>query len=299
MGSSRLRQLRYEDSEQVAALYAQAFGEWRRLDAEEIRSWLRNEELKPEFLRVLEVDGRVVGYGDIELHESEIALDIAAPGHWEPFLDWAEEIGHARGTPRVRVYFPADHELAEIVRRRGYRLWRSSYTMETTLDNSTQAMLPDGLHLQAYRPDIDETQLRAAINDAFADDPFHHHLSASGFRENYLKARGFEPSLWMLAWNGTELAGFVLAYPQREGDTKLGWISDLGVRTPWRHRGLGEALLRAAFRELHARGLRRVGLGVDTENVSGALRLYERVGMRAVSRADNWVLDLPSLPKSH
>jgi mycothiol synthase len=299
VGSSGFRQLRHEDAEQVAALYAQAFGEWRRLDAEEIRSWLRNEELKPELLRVLEIDGRVAGYGDIELHENEIALDVAAPGHWGLFLDWAEETGHARGMPRVRAYFPADHELAQIVRRRGYRLWRSSFTMETSLDSSTRVMLPDDIHLRTYRPEIDETQLRAAINDVFADDPFHHYLSPSRFREFYLKGRGYDPSLWMLAWDGTELAGFVLAYPQREGDTKLGWISDLGVRMPWRHRGLGEALLRAAFLELHARGLRRVGLGVDTENVSGALRLYERVGMHAVSRADNWVLDLPNLPESH
>jgi ribosomal protein S18 acetylase RimI-like enzyme len=39
--------------------------------------------------------------------------------------------------------------------------------------------------------------------------------------------------------------------------------------------------------------VRRVGLGVDTENETGALRLYERVGMRAVRQGDNWTLDLP------
>ena len=55
--------------------------------------------------------------------------------------------------------------------------------------------------------------------------------------------------------------------------------------------GLGEALLRAAFAELFARGRRRVGLGVDTENVTGALRLYERVGMRPIERNDNWSLE--------
>jgi ribosomal protein S18 acetylase RimI-like enzyme len=96
----------------------------------------------------------------------------------------------------------------------------------------------------------------------------------------------------LLAWDGAELAGFVLAFPEHLGDVKLGWIASLGVRPRWRGRGLGESLLRAAFRELHAKGLRVVGLGVDSANETGALRLYERVGMRVVRRADNWVLDL-------
>ena len=61
------------------------------------------------------------------------------------------------------------------------------------------------------------------------------------------------------------------------------------MRKPWRRRGLGETLLRAAFRELYLRGRRRVGLGVDAENVTGALRLYERVGMHVMRRGDNWV----------
>jgi ribosomal protein S18 acetylase RimI-like enzyme len=64
------------------------------------------------------------------------------------------------------------------------------------------------------------------------------------------------------------------------------------VRVPWRRRGLGEALLRSAFDALHARGFRRAGLGVDAENATGAVALYERAGMHVVRRADNWVLDL-------
>ena len=62
----------------------------------------------------------------------------------------------------------------------------------------------------------------------------------------------------------------MLANTERVGDPELGWIGTLGVRPAWRRRGLGEALLRAAFAELFARGRRRVGLGVDTENVTGA-----------------------------
>jgi len=84
----------------------------------------------------------------------------------------------------------------------------------------------------------------------------------------------------------------VLAYPEHPGEPDLGWVESLGACPKWRRRGLGEALLSSAFRALHQRGLRQVGLGVDAENPTGALRLYERVGMRKVRQGNNWVLDL-------
>jgi mycothiol synthase len=162
--------------------------------------------------------------------------------------------------------------------------------METGLDDDPppSPVFPAGITVRPYRVD-DEEMLRDALNDAFAHDPFFHEVSPSAFREFYLRARGFDPALWLLAWDGDELAGFVLAYSERVGEPGLGWIGSLGVREPWRRRGLGEALLRSAFAALHERGFRRVGLGVDTENETGALRLYERVGMRAARRGDNWV----------
>ena len=56
MSSSLLRPLRTDDAERVAALFDEAFGAERTVDAEEIRSWLRNEELEPDWLRVLEAE---------------------------------------------------------------------------------------------------------------------------------------------------------------------------------------------------------------------------------------------------
>jgi ribosomal protein S18 acetylase RimI-like enzyme len=70
------------------------------------------------------------------------------------------------------------------------------------------------------------------------------------------------------------------------GDPAFGWVEVLGVGRPWRGRGLGLALLRHAFVEFAARGATRVGLGVDAENTTGAVRLYERAGMQPVRRQD-------------
>lgn len=288
-----LRELRTGDAAEVAELFRSVYGESRLVDADEVASWVENEELDPAWLRVLEVDGRIVGYGDIQIMGDAVAADIAAPSHWETFSDWAEESGRTGGAKQVRLFLPAGHELEAAVQRRGYRLWRSSFTMEVTLgDEVPEAQsLPEPFELRRYRPK-DAESVRTALNEAFSNDPFHHEVTATSFREFYLRARGFDPSLWLLAWDGGELAGFLLAYPERGGERDLGWVNVLGVRSQWRRRGLGEALLRRSFRDLHARGLRRVGLGVDTENLSGAVRLYERVGMHVVRQGNNWTLDL-------
>jgi mycothiol synthase len=256
-------------------------------------SWFRNEELDSDWLRVLEVGGRTVGYGDIWIDDGEVAIEVAAPGHWHVFFDWAEGRARAECVGRVRAFFPAGHELEALVKRRGYRLWRSAYTMNVGFREvpPEAPSFPQGVELRAYRPG-DAVTLRASLNEAFAGDPFFREVTPSRFREFYLGGRGFDPSLWLLAWIGDELAGFALTFPERPGEPELGWVQSLGVGQRWRRHGIGEALLRAAFGALHARGLRRVGLGVDAENESGALRLYERVGMSVVRRDDNWVLDL-------
>lgn len=291
MSSSPLRELRPEDAEAVAALFGEAYGDARALDAGEIRSWLANEELQPAWLRVLEDGGRVVGYGDIGFMGDELALDVAAPGHWDVFFEWAEDEARTRGLAQVRTNPPAGHEVTDVCRARGYRYWRSSFTMEIELEVPVAGALPGGFELRPYRA-RDAEDLMRALDDAFAEDPFWHPITPSNFREFYLRARGFDPELWLLAWHEDKLAGFALTYPERGGDETLGWIETLGVRAPWRRRGLGGALLGVAFERLYGRGLRRVGLGVDAENATGALGLYERSGMRRVRQTDNWVLDL-------
>jgi mycothiol synthase len=291
MTSFPLRELRAEDADAVAALFVGTFGDARKLDAEEIRTWVRNTELRDEWLRVLEADGRIVGYGDIWPHDDALDLDVAAPGQWEAFFDWAEAEARERGIPEVRVQVPHGHELAQVAAARGYEAWRFSYTMEIDLADRPTPVVPDGFELRTYE-DRDAEAVRTTVNEAFVEDPFSQEATEEVFREFFLGGRGFDPALWVLAWDGDELAGSALSYPVHGSDTELGWVANLAVRPPWRRRGLGEALLLSAFARLYDRGLRRVGLGVDSQNVTGALRLYERVGMRKVQQSDTWRLSL-------
>lgn len=95
--------------------------------------------------------------------------------------------------------------------------------------------------------------------------------------------------VWCLvAEDGGEIAGISVCRPEREGRPDMGWVGTLAVRKPWRRRGLGLALLLHSFRELRSRGRKRVGLGVDGENTTGAVRLYQRAGMRVARRRDTY-----------
>ena len=133
----------------------------------------------------------------------------------------------------------------------------------------------------------------AALNDAFSEDPAWQEVTPARFKGAVPRSASTSiPALWFLAWDGDELAGFALDYPQLGTEVGLGHVNWLGVRKPWRRRGLAEALLRQSFRELYARGKRRTALGVDAQNVTGALRVYERVGMHAMHRFGTWQKDL-------
>jgi mycothiol synthase len=102
----------------------------------------------------------------------------------------------------------------------------------------------------------------------------------------------FHPDLWQLAWHGSELAGALIAGPDADEDPSLGHVELVGVRRSFRRRGIGEALLRTSFAQFHSRGHRGVALEVDTESITGATRLYERLGMRSEPRFAAWEKEL-------
>ncbi|MEP6893649.1 MAG: GNAT family N-acetyltransferase, partial [Gaiellaceae bacterium] len=104
----------------------------------------------------------------------------------------------------------------------------------------------------------------------------------------HVEASLVDSSLQFLAWDGDEIAGVCLCAPHQSLQPGFGWVDVLGVRPPWRRRGLALALLTHAFEELRVRGFARVGLGVDAESTTGALELYEQAGMHVAKREDTF-----------
>ena len=241
-------------------------------------------------------DGTIAGYADLGGGEGDGAplwLDLRLlPGHADAgtaLLAAMEARAAERGWPHVPLRsfaLAADGTAHALFAANGYRVIRRSYQMEVELAHPpVEPVWPDGLRPRAFLPGTDDERVYEAQMDAFADHwEFHRQPFAEWCHWGF--SPPFDPSLWFLVEDGDEVAAVCLCSPRRGEEPGLGWVSVLGVRPPWRRRGLATALLLHAFHELRARGCERVGLGVDAENVTGAVALYESVGMRQARRSE-------------
>jgi mycothiol synthase len=156
-----------------------------------------------------------------------------------------------------------------------------------TLDDIPDAPLPDGLELRPVEP----AQHRAIV---LADDEaFRDHWEPRDFTESSFKAlfekEELTTDLWVVAWDGDEVAGSVQTWiwpheNERLG-VKRGWLDSISVRRPWRRRGLARAMTAEALRRLKVVGIEDAMLGVDAENPTGALGLYEGLGFEVDQRS--------------
>jgi mycothiol synthase len=224
-------------------------------------------------------------------------------GTW--LLGWAEQRAmrvltdlpaELRFAPRVGTYREAGKP-KKLFEDSGYRHIRSSYTMLIEMDAPVpEAVFPEGITLRTYNPETDIEAVYRAVNDSFrdhfghVDEPFEEGLKR--FRHFVLEYEGFDPTLLFIAMDGDEIAGINICRSRSYDDPEMGWVGTLGVRRAWRKRGLGLALLRHSFNEFYRRGRRKVGLGVDAQNLTGALRLYENAGMHVHQAFDLYEKEL-------
>jgi ribosomal protein S18 acetylase RimI-like enzyme len=136
-------------------------------------------------------------------------------------------------------------------------------------------IFPAGIELQPFIKDEHGVAVWQADNEAFRDHWGSHDRTYEEWSHGKFGNPNFDPTLWMIAWDGNEVAGF----SQNRLRKGIGWIGTIAVRRPWRGKGLGIALLRHTFGEFYKRGTTTIGLGVDSANLTGATRLYQRAGM--------------------
>lgn len=169
----------------------------------------------------------------------------------------------------------------------GFEPIRWYFTMRRpTLDDILDAPLPDGLELRPVTPDLYRA-IWDADNEAFRDHWQAREPEESDFTSLFAKA-DLDTSLWAVAWDGDEIAGSVQPWIWRDENRELGvqrgWIEHISVRRPWRRRGLGRALTAEGLRRLRAAAMTEAMLGVDAENPTGALGVYERLGFQVHQR---------------
>jgi mycothiol synthase len=179
---------------------------------------------------------------------------------------------------------------AALLEHHGYELVRTFLKMGIELDEEPpEPQLPDGIVLETMRPGT-EREIYDASEEAFRDHWDHVPHDYDEWREWNFSRESFDPTLWLVAYDGDEIAGISLNH--FDGGDEA-WVNVLAVRRPWRRHGLGLALLLTSFRDFRRRGIARAALGVDSENPTGATRLYERAGMHVVREEKAYAKEIP------
>ena len=267
------------------------------VDEPELRNWLTNPSGEIEFGLLEDDAGTAIGYVDVYGAESapdRAWLDARVPPRAATdetiaaLVDWGEANALGRGRTLFRAGVTAGEPLEAELQARGYRPIRHSFRMRIDLDSPPPASTwPEGIAVHTPEGG-EERAVFDALQDAFRDHWEFTPDQFEDFMHSMVGAEDFDPSLWFVARDGDEIAGVALCRPSAAGQPGVGWVEDLGVRRKWRRRGLGLALLLHSFGAFWQRGTRTVALGVDGENTTGAVRLYERAGMHAEHRLDHY-----------
>ena len=255
---------------------------------------------------LVEVDGSVIAASGVERAVRDgvptyeiwgvVHPDVRRRGLGTALMGWS--LGHARvratrEDPGARVNvgtFSQDNEIAHraLIARAGLQPVRQFFLMRRpNLADIPDASIPEGLEVR----EVSEDQRRAifeAENEAFRDHWGHRELDDGDYIATYARSE-LDTGLWVVAWDGDEVAGVVQTWVWGEENERLGvkrgWLEHISVRRPWRRRGLATALTAASLVKLREAGMDEAMLGVDSQNENGALGLYERLGFSLYSRA--------------
>ena len=182
----------------------------------------------------------------------------------------------AAGTPTLLASFSAEEEARAQVEAAGFSFARVFWHMERPIDASFHAVPPpDGVTIRPYVAGDDDRLGWRLLDEAFAGHFGMDPMRYEDYVHDVLDSEDWDPSLVAIGELDGKPAGIVTGYLIE----RIGWIGDLGVLEASRGRGVGRALLEHGFTLLAARGAPRIQLNVDSENATGATRLYEAAGM--------------------
>ncbi len=206
-------------------------------------------------------------------------------------LHWTEaraaEVARVDGRPPTRALtaWPDEDQVGAtaLYASEGYEIVRYGYLMVRDLADAIPDLpIPDGLEIRPVIP-ADHHRIWEADEEAFRDHWGRAERTEADF-DRWFAMPEIDTRLWRVAWDGDEVAGSVMPFIFPTDNELLGmrrgWLEHISTRRPWRRRGLASALIADSLRALRDAGMTEAALGVDAENVTGALRLYESLGFR-------------------
>lgn len=274
---------------------------------EQLRAEWRDEDFHPETDAWLAVsrDGRIAGYAAISQHlyvrvraDVRVHPDFRGRGIGTHLLALAEQrarefvpLAPLEAQVMLQTWHHHNNQGARLlIEAAGFVSIRHTWVMRIEMaEEPPQPEWPEGVSLRPFDPEGDARAVFEAADEAFQD----HWGHLPGKFEDWYRYRianrdDFDPSLWFIAWDGEQVAGVSLCGYYLAN----GIVDTLGVRRPWRKLGLGMALLRHSFGEFYRREVSIVDLGVDSQNLTGATRLYERAGMHILMSYDLYEKEL-------
>lgn len=282
---------------------------------------LTNSDLVRDMVIVERVGepARIVGYARVEWRDLTdgtrsfpsiivIAPEIRSPDVALALVAWSEariadNARHIPPRPGTRTFMQAitlgpDLTLAEVLLASGWQQQGCGYEMLCEpLHNLPAVSMPDGLKL---RPMIDDEPTRRAIWDAMIEAFRDHRSEPEMSEEDWRKFRDepkYDPDLWVIAYDGDEVAGGVLGLIDAEliehHGIQRGYVDAVFTRRAWRRRGLARAVVAEVLVRLRERGMTSAFLEVDGLNPNQAMSLYESLGFAIVTTSADWSKPLP------
>ena len=277
-----VRPLVEDDAPTVAALISEEeqrfYGRPGRITGADILMFLQYSKES----WVWEEGGRMVASASYGVHgdAAEFRGIVADKGRGlgTEIIERGEAFARAEGVGKILVAAPEPDAAARaLLESRGYREVRRFYEMAIELtEEPPEPVLPPGLVLDELHDDEYEA-FYEALNEAFAE---HWEWHPKPYEEWIALRQGQHRDehgpIWFVVRDGDELAAVTRNDASVAGG---GYVGAIGVRPAWRGKGLAKALLYRTFAEFWRRGTTRVTLDVDSQNATGAVALYERVGM--------------------
>jgi len=294
------------------------------MTADEYVAWWghANEKFDPaRDVRLAELDGHVVAFGQSDWVDTTDGLrEYRSSGAVDPefrrrgigSVMLADRMAAARSLdatytdvdrPRLLGMWVDQRNVggSALAERSGYEPARWFFDMERSITGELPEIepLPEGLELRPMSAD-QAWVLWTADHEAFRDHWGGHDDSEANFRR-WRESPEFDPTMFLIAWDGDQIAGGVLnTISPAENEAlrmRRGWLESVFTRRAWRRRGLARNLIVRSFHLLRERGMTDAILGVDADNPSGALGLYESVGFAVTERSTAWRRPLEEVPE--
>jgi mycothiol synthase len=252
---------------------------------------------------VLDAAGRLVGWGlvwdhnrtdhqDVDIYRhpslgSEQVRAVLLDRLLRRLAERAVEFGYDRIVTGAGCYH-ADTRYAGTLRSRDFGHVRTFHRMRIDLDSSRPVPVdvPDGVRLGPFDgSEAGWRAMHALVEESFVEHWGHTPVGYEAFRASGEAEPHPDQPLWQVAYVADRMVGVSRA-SGRNAEIGGGYVAELAVHPSLRGRGVARALLQASFEANRQAGRRWVGLNVDSENTTGAVRVYESVGMWPEQRID-------------